>query len=311
MNDSKQDKNNLKHESEIDLIKFLKIFWQGKFLVFSSTIISLFIAIIYALNIPNVYKADALLMPQEDENRMGGMYNQYSAMASLAGISLESSGTKSLEAISRMKSYEFFSNNFLPKINLENLMASKGWDASTKMVIYDDKIYLSNKNLWIGSAKLEIDNIPTPQKAYDEYMEILSINENKKTSFITVSVEHHSPYIANKWVTLIINEIDKTMRDHDKKQATKSIEYLQDLSKKIKYEEIRDTVSSLQEEQMKKLMMVEASDRYIFKVLDPPIVPEEKYGPRRSVIVIWGGILGFILGGLIVLSKYFYRKKDL
>ena len=48
----------------------------------------------------------------------------YSAIAGMAGINL-SSGTenKSLEAIERIKSLDFFANYFLPSIKLEDIYA--------------------------------------------------------------------------------------------------------------------------------------------------------------------------------------------
>ena len=56
--------------------------------------------------------------------------------------------------------------------------------------------------------------------------------------------------------------------------------------------------------EMKKLMMIEASDNYVFKVLDSPIVPERKFEPRRLVIVILGMILGFLLSIIISLTQH-------
>ena len=119
-------------------------------------------------------------------------------------------------------------------------------------------------------------NIPSSQEAYKKYKKIMSVNEDKKTSFVTLSVEHESPFIAQQWVEIIMDQIDQVMRDQDRQTAMQSIEYLNSLAPTVNYEEIKKALSSLQQEQMKRLMMVEANDNYIFKVLDSPIVPEMK-----------------------------------
>ena len=232
-------------------------------------------------------------MAVEQSSGMSGMVGQYSGMARLAGISLESkSGSKDQEAIARIKSFEFFSNNFLPNIKLENLMAVKKWTQASNTLSYDASDFNSESRQWVRKAKPPRSNIPTSQEAYEEFMEIMSVNKDKKTLLVTLSVEHKSPFIAQQWVEIMINQIDQVMRDQDRQTATKSIEYLNSLAPTVNYEEIKKALSALQQEQMKRLMMVEANDNYIFKVLDPPIVPEVKSRPKRSLVVIWGTILG-------------------
>ena len=100
------------------------------------------------------------------------------------------------------------------------------------------------------------------------------------------------------------------MRDQDRKAATKSIEYLNSLAPTVINEDIKKALSALQQEQMKRLMMVEANDNYVFKVLDSPIAAELKSKPRRSLIVIWGTILGMVLSALGVLVFNYTRKSS-
>ena len=123
-------------------------------------------------------------------------------------------------------------------------------------------------------------------------------------------VEHKSPFIAQQWVEIMINQIDQVMRDQDRQTATKSIEYLNSLAPTVINEDIKKALSALQQEQMKRLMMVEANDNYVFKVLDSPIAAELKSKPRRSLIVIWGTILGMVLSALGVLVFNYTRKSS-
>ena len=74
----------------------------------------------------------------------------------------------------------------------------------------------SSKNDWIHRSA-----IPTSQEAYEVYNEILTINENKQSLFVSISIEHYSPYLAKEWLEIVIDNINKSMRDVDKISAQK------------------------------------------------------------------------------------------
>ena len=311
MNNLPNDQLNNIYDDEIDLSELFNVLWDKIFYIGAITSIFSLISIIYALMLPNIYQSKATLMAVEQSSGMGGMVGRYSGMASLAGISLESkSGSKDQEAIARIKSFEFFSNNFLPNIKLENLMAVKKWKQASNTLTYDASDFNSESRQWLRKAKPPRSNVPTSQEAYEEFIEIMSVNKDKKTLLVTLSVEHKSPFIAQQWVEIMINQIDQVMRDQDRQTATKSIEYLNSLAPTVFYEDIKKALSALQQEQMKRLMMVEANDNYVFKVLDSPIAPELKSQPKRSLIVIWGTVLGMVLSALGVLVFNYTRKSS-
>ena len=311
MNNLPNDQLNNIYDNEIDLSELFNVLWDKIFYLGAITSIFSLISIIYALMLPNIYQSKATLMAVEQSSGMSGMVGRYSGMASLAGISLDSkSGSKDQEAIARIKSFEFFSNNLLPNMKLENLMAVKKWNQASNTLTYYAGDFNSESRQWLRKAKPPRSNIPTSQEAYEEFVEIMSVNKDKKTNLVTLMVEHKSPFIAQQWVEIMINQIDQVMRDQDRQTATKSIEYLNSLAPTVINEDIKKALSALQQEQMKRLMMVEANDNYVFKVLDSPIAAELKSKPRRSLIVIWGTILGMVLSALGVLVFNYTRKSS-
>ena len=311
MNNLPNDQLNNIYDDEIDLSELFHVLWDKIFYIGAITSIFSLISIIYALMLPNIYQSKATLMAVEQSSGMSGMVGRYSGMASLAGISLDSkSGSKDQEAIARIKSFEFFSNNFLPNMKLENLMAVKKWNQASNTLTYYAGDFNAESRQWLRKAKPPRSNIPTSQEAYEEFVEIMSVNKDKKTNLVTLMVEHKSPFIAQQWVEIMINQIDQVMRDQDRQTATKSIEYLNSLAPTVINEDIKKALSALQQEQMKRLMMVEANDNYVFKVLDSPIAAELKSKPRRSLIVIWGTILGMVLSALGVLVFNYTRKSS-
>lgn len=304
---NKQLNNN--SEDEIDFIVLFNVLWKKKFFIATTTSIFFIISIITALMLPNMYKSVAHLAPVEGEPQMSGMLGEYSGMASLAGITLPApSATQAQEALARIESFDFFSNHVLPSIQLEDLLAVRKWDRASNTLVYYKSEFNSESREWVRKVSLPKLTIPSAQEAYEEYQEILSISVEKKTEYVTLSIEHESPYFAQQLVELILNQIDRLMRDKEKLEATKSVKYLNSLAPTINYEGIKKALSSLQQEQMKRLMMVEANENYVFKVLDSPIVPEKKSGPFRFLIVIAVSLIGIIIAVLSVLAQNSFRK---
>ena len=127
-------------------------------------------------------------------------------------------------------------------------------------------------------------------------MDIFLILEDNKTQFISISIEHQSPYIAKKWLDIVIENINESMRDNDAKKALSSIDFLQNSLKETKIKEIKDAVTQLLEDQIQALMFASANKDYIYKIIDLPIVPEKKSDPSRLIICLLGAILGCMIG---------------
>jgi uncharacterized protein involved in exopolysaccharide biosynthesis len=286
---------------EIDLNEIFQIIWNKKFFIISFTFIVAVVSVIIALKQPNVYTSKALLAPAASENSLSSKLGALSSIASLGGFSLPSaSNSKDSEAIERIKSYEFFSNYFLPNIKLENMFAIKNWDLSNDGLIYDDKIFDSKTSQWKKSE-------PSTQLAYEKYLKVIHINRDPKTTFITISVSHNSPVIAKKWVEIIISKINESMRKIDANDAQNSISFLNERAQTTNVQSLKVAISQLLEHQMQILMLSSSQKYYVLKVIDSPIIPERHSKPSRSLIAIIGTTLGMVLSLVIVFVRHYLR----
>lgn len=290
------------HGNEIDLKDLFKILWNKKKIIIAVTAISAILSIAYSLSIQNIYTSKSLLLPSQPNDSLSSKISGLSSFTGFAGFSLpDEQVSKSQEGIERIKSFEFFSKFFLPNIKVEDLLASQKWDASNNKIFYDKKLFNASSGKWINNGNFVlIENKPSEQYAYKEYRRILSIIDDKKTSFVHISIEHKSPEIAKNWLDIIIYQINESMRDSDKEEAKKSIEYLNEAQKSINILSIKEVISLLLEKQIQTLMLTSSNDYYVFKVIDPPVIPESKSGPSRSVICILGTFFGFLFSLFLV-----------
>lgn len=293
----------IEYSDEIDLRDLYSTIWSSKFFIVSSSILFALIALLISLLfLPDIYKSEALLFPA-DNSESNNILSQYSGIAGMAGISIPSQNVdKTSEAIERIKSYEFFSKYFLKAIQLQDLMAISRWDSNKNNLIYNEKLYSSKSGKWASN-----EVIPSPQEAYKTYREIMSVSQNDKSGFIIISIKHQSPNLAKEWADKIIQLTNESMRDADKNKTLKSLEFLNNEASKVNYEYLRKAVSVLQQEQMKSLMLVEASEEYVFKIINSPIAPEKKYGPKRLLFIIVAAVSGLIFSVLFVLIKKYAR----
>lgn len=296
-------------EKQIDINEVIGIVWSRKFLISLITLAFALVSVIVSLLLPNIYTSKALLAPSKNENSVSSTISQYSAIAGIAGISLPTDSLNpSIEAVERIKSYDFFKSHVLPEIKLENLLAVKKWIPSNNSIVYDDNDFDEQSKKWVRKKTRTKEVVPSNQEAYREYRKILSISIDSKTSFISVSINHRSPVIAKQWLDLIIKHINESMRENDIDLAENSINFLNKTYESTSLQNIRLALSSLTEAQIQTLMLASANKDYVFKILDSPIAPELRSSPKRKLICIISIIIGMIFGILISIFTHYLNK---
>ncbi|MDA0132324.1 Wzz/FepE/Etk N-terminal domain-containing protein [Vibrio harveyi] len=299
-------------DDEIDLRELFKALWKGKWIVIATTFIFAIGSVLYAMSLPNIYKADALLAPAESSNGGGlsKMAGQLGGLAALAGVNLGGSESSQTElAVQVMKSRQFI-EVFIKKHNLlVPLMAAKGWDLANNKLILDDEVYNSGTSVWLRKPDGLRGAKPTAQEAFEVFRkEVLNISQDKDSGLYTVSVKHYSPYVAQQWVNWLIDDINKVMRERTIKETSQNLTYLNTQLQKTAVADMQSTFYKLIEEQTKSLMLAEVQEEFIFKVVDPAVVPELKDGPKRAMICVLGTTLGGMLGLSIVFVLFAFRK---
>ncbi|MCG9729301.1 Wzz/FepE/Etk N-terminal domain-containing protein [Shewanella sp. Isolate13] len=301
-------------DDEIDLRELFSVIWQGKWLIIAITAVFAIGSVIFALMQPNTYKSEALLAPASEEQGGGlsGLASQFGGLASMAGINLNAGGgvDKTQMAIEVIKSRQFVSDFIKSHNILPDLMAADKWDMSTDKLTYDAEIYDAQNNKWVRDAKAPFKPEPSMQEAYKEFSKSISVNSAKDTGMVTISVEHLSPSVAKQWVDWLIQDINKVMKDRDVAEAIRSSEFLNKQIALTNVADIRSILYKLIEEQAKTIMFAEVRDEYVFKTIDPALVPEEKAGPKRALICVLGTMLGGMLAVMIVLIRHFVRKEE-
>ena len=313
MAETKRNLPSAPYDDVVDIRNVISLLWSRKWIIVGITFASAIAAIAVALLLPNTYRAEALLAP-DDPDRAGGLSSlaaQYGGLASLAGIDL---GGKSVDrtdlALEILKSRKFITEFVNDHEILVDLMAVDGWNPDTGVSEVDPSIYDVGASKWVREVSPPRGTIPSPQEAYEKFMELLSVSQDKVTGFVSIAIEHYSPETAKQWVDWLVEDLNSSIMQRDVAEAQQAIEYLNEQISNTSLAGLQSVFFSLIEEQTKTVMLARMTDEYLLKTLDPAVVPEEKFRPRRALIVILSTMSGFFFSVLVVLVFGYFGSPE-
>jgi len=300
------------YDDEIDLRELFSVLWAGKVKIIAITAVFAVASVIYALSVPNQYKATALLAPaQSDGGGLSGALGQLGGLASLAGVSIgggESSESQIAQEI--MKSWSFVEGFIADNDLAVEVYAAEGWSKGSNELQINQDAYDSEGSEWLIEDEFGVVGPPSSWQLFKAFSERVAVSEDKKSGLVSVSIEYYSPQIAKQWLDLYISAINKHMQERQVKKVSNNISYLEAQIGKTSIAEMREVFYTIIEEQTKNKMVAEASPDYAFVAVSPSMVPEEKSQPKRALICILGALLGGMLSVLIVLVMHYARKSD-
>lgn len=307
----KQNELALKSQG-VSLYRLWLAIWSAKFFIIAVTFVFAVSSVLYALSLPNVYKSNVLLSPVTSESggNLGGLASQFGGLASLAGISLGSSSSdKTTLVIQVIKSRKFI-QDFIEKHDLlVPLMAASEWDMLTNELIYNPSVYDVSTKQWVRDVVAPRTPKPSPWEAYKRFSENLIVAQNSDTGMVTIELFHYSPHLAQKWLTLLVKEINLHIKAQEYKEAQDSILYLQEQLDNTPVASMQTIFYQLIEEQSKNMMLIEIRDEYVLKTIDPAIVPEEKAKPKRALLVVLLTLLGGVIATLFVIGRVYFTQQ--
>lgn len=304
MNNNKLD---IYEEDEINFYDFIHALWSSKLLIFMTVLIFAIGSVLYSLSIPNKFMSSSTLILVNDG---GGAIKSSSSMdmiGSITGINLSGSGSSKSDLVIATVSSRDFLRHLLTFENIKpTLAAFKSYDKTTKEIIFNENIYNAKKQVFTE----DLSKLPTFQKIYNTYSSILSLSKTK-SGYIQISIHHESPVFAYNFLSLILKELNTLSRTKDLIESEDSLEYLYAEFAKTKQIEIKNSINQLILSELRKQMFAEVRTNYLIDPLDKPFLPELKSSPNRLRICILSTILGFFIGILISLVRYFGFKKNI
>lgn len=296
-------------DNNFGMKELLDVIWKSKYFIIGVTALFAVASVIYALAQENIYRSQAVVVASDENpaNQMGGLGNQLGGLATLAGINLTGTQTdQATIALEILKSRKFI-HDFVERHDiLPELMAAESWNPATNELKLNDDKYDVATQQWLAE-----ESDPTPRPTSWEYVpvfrDLLTIEQDRATGIINLSLEHLSATVAERWLSWLIRDINNEMRARDIREAQRSLEFLHEELNKTTVSNVQQVFYQLMEKQTQTIMLANVRPEYVFQVIDPPVVPETKYKPSRAMICILGTFLGGFIAVLLVLIRYFVK----
>ena len=290
-------------DDEIDLRELFATLWRGKWIIVLITVIFAAVGVLYALSKPNIYQASILLAPSQDEGDPH-ISGQLGGLASLAGINIGGGGANQTIMAKEVLQSRAFLTDFIHRHNLTvPLMATKEWNM--------EEVYNRETQKWLADENGKSLK-PTDWDLVKTFKEHLSISSNDETGMISLNIKSQSPPVAKEWAEKLVRDINEHMREEDVKEAEARIAYLEKKLSETNIAGMQQVFYQLIESETRTVMLASAQQEYVFKTVDPAVVPQEKSEPKRALIAIIAAMLGCMLGVFTVFVLAFvWPNKEL
>ena len=269
------------------------------FALFSAIIVAI-LSLNYAISLPNIYSAEAVLVPSKQADRGSGssLGASGSNIAELVGLSGSSSSDRTSKSLKILESKDFFSNYYNDFYYLSRLYAVDSYDKSTNKIIFDREKIDVEKKQWIAGKK------PTFEAAHTNFLGVLSIDYDRLDGFITLTMDHQSPEFAKTWLETIILDLNNLVKSIETVEAQNSSDYLVNQLSDNDVLQLNSIFSAMLIEAYETLMLSEISDQFALSYIDKPRVPQRKSKPSRAFVSIFLFIIGVSLISIFLFSTF-------
>jgi uncharacterized protein involved in exopolysaccharide biosynthesis len=277
-------------EDEIDLLELIRTLFQAWKTIVGITIVCVSLAVVYALHAPEVFRAETLLAPvSEEKSGASSVLSQFGGLAAMAGIAIPSDSNVE-QTVATLESRKFLSK-YIDRKKLLTVLFEEIWDAESQS--------------WLVQTQ---EDEPNEQKAVELFKTILSVDEDKKSGLISLSISWKDPAVAAEWANDLVKQLNKQLREKAITDAQNRIGYLEQELAKTTLQDMRAVLYSLLETEKQKAMLSNVNEDFAFEVIDPAVAPQTREKPKRELIVALGGVCGAFLGIFSVFFTQFLLK---
>lgn len=309
---------NAVEEDEIDLAELWASLAKRKKLILSFTFgITILVAVLTLFMTPK-YESEVLMAPVSSgsDGGLSSLAAKYGGLASMAGISLPggSKGSMTEEAIAVLQSKKFLAD-FILSHNLKPILFYKNWDAEHQQWRNEESflqpvkntiksiigVEPSKKQEYPGQEQLAPGE-PSMTQAIALFKDrIMSVSSDKKTGMYTLKITWVDPVLARDWANELVTLINSKLRQQAINDAEKTINYLKQQLESVTLVELKQVIYNIIEEKVKSITLAKVQEEYVFKVIDPAIVPDEPFRPKKGLIVAVSFVLSLMLSIFIAL----------
>ena len=303
-------------EDEINLLDLFIVLLKHKVMIITVVFLAGIAALVYSLQMPNVYLSEATIAPTTQEKSGGGLaaLGGFGAMiAAEVGIG----ATGSLDQFDVVLKSRDLTNTIIREHNLLPIIFEKSWDAKTGnwKVAAPPSFFQKASASILGmlrttpTEKKDLPKSPSLQDAYKVIQGMLSLKPDKKQNVMRIGFESEDPEMAKTILNYYIVGLSEFLRRQTLEDAAAQQVHLSQQLSKMTDPLLKNRLYELIAKQIEKETLAKIQRYYSFNVIDPAFVPEKKFKPKRAQICMISVVVAFFIA--IFLAFFLEYLKNL
>lgn len=311
MSDQTQMNQTSVADDEIDLRELFIALWRGKWLISLCVVIAIALASLYLRTAEKKYTVSYVFKPvasEEGRPNFAGL----GGLASLAGVSLPSSGSGDFTAFKMLlKSEEVATLLMSDDVLIQSIFSSE-WDAETGSFQRPPPGQLTPYKRMIKAVLLgegETAYIaPNAARVSNWLKEAFSTSEDRDTGFLTLSSESETPDLILAVMARVATETDRLLKERYIANAEQTMTFYQSKLAAARAREHREALAKLIAQEDQKLMLASKGSYFVAEPLTTPGISLYPTSPKASLVLALSVVLGGFFGAALVLVRKAIRS---
>lgn len=275
--------------NEVSLGQVVRILLAGWVRITIAGLVGVAVFVAVALASDKIYESDVVLFPK-DSSPTSGLTSQLGQLGGIAGlIGLNVGGSKVRdESLAVLRSRAFVSefikrNDLLPQLSRASAVPFRPYRGKN-MDLVDAIEYFESK--------------------------VRTIYDDKKLGTVRITIRWRDPVIAANLANSMATDLNRDVREQAIRESTSNVEYLRSQLEKSQLVSLSQSIGTLLEGEIKRLMIARGSEEYAFRILDPAQPATRPEWPRPVFMGVLGGLIGGVLAFLSLILPSIVRSEE-
>lgn len=282
-------------EEEIDLLEYWRVLLRGRWKVLGAMVVAGVLAAVFSLLMPNVYRADVLLLSSSSSS--SSVTPEIIRLAILAGLGKSEASERYLAELAK---------------KMEELVGMEAKRLAQRGLSSKDLDELVHSAGFLSAllAKGQLSQIcgSEEEDCKERIRRAVRVKSDRRTSLAKLQVEWTDPAKAATLANLLASALDDYLRKREIAHIEDEIRALQRAVSQSSGKD-RRYYASLLESKSKLLLALKATPHYAFRIIARAVPPEKKVKPKRALITVLAMLVAGFLAVIYVFAAEGIRRR--
>jgi uncharacterized protein involved in exopolysaccharide biosynthesis len=129
------------------------------------------------------------------------------------------------------------------------------------------------------------------------------VTEDAREGLVKLSIRWKDPDTAAYWANLFAERLNDRLRQQAIAEAERSVAYLKKEMTTTSVVSLQQSMGSLLENEMQKLLLAQGQKEFAFKVIDRAVPSKKRDAPKRALVVVISLMAGLLSSVVLLMLR--------